>query len=252
MSRTRTLGQWLAISLFILTGACASVGSPASKLQGVKTVGVISAIADELTITPSGLTGIDSADRTVAIASWGLDDVVASRINAVLAPRFQVQNLVYHRETFAHPQSHSALPVVDLLREAPVKALVRTEVLPQGLDAYVVVTKATTRFGSRGHIVSGIGIVDGNTLLARYAVAHALYTIWVIDGHTFEIIGKKSAAPLDNSDIVRLTGPSHKLDPAVLSAADLAANDQVKAIVTDLVTRSLEPTLRDLRMVGQS
>jgi hypothetical protein len=252
MSRTRRLGQWLAVSLLILISACASVGSVPAKLQGAKTVGVISAIADELTITPSGLTGIDSTDRTVSIASWGLDDMVASRINTVLAPRFQVQNLVYQREPFAHSQGHSAVPVVDLLREAPVKALVRTQVLPQGLDIYVVVTKATTRFGSRGHIVSGIGIIDGNTLLARYAEAYALYMIWVIDGHSFEIIDKKSASPLDNSEVIRLTGPSHKIDPALLSADDLAASDQVRATVTDLVTRSLEATLRDLRLAGQT
>jgi hypothetical protein len=251
MSRTRRLGQWLTVALSILTGACASVGSVPAKLQGVKTVGVISAIADELTITPSGLTGIDAADRTIPIASWGLDDMVASRINTVLAPRFQMQNLVYQRETFAHPQAHSAVPVVDLLREAPVKALVRTEVLPRGLDAYVVVTKATTRFGSRGHIVSGVGIIDGNTLLTRYAEVYALYMIWVIDGHSFELIDKKSASPLDNSEVIRLTGPSRKIDPALL-AGDLATSDQVRAAVTDLVTRSLEATLRDLRLVGQT
>ena len=143
------------------------------------------------------------------------------------------------------------LPVIDRLREAPVKALVRTEVSPQGLDAYVVVTKASSRYGSRGHIVSGLGIVDGSTVLTRYAEVYSLYTIWIIDGHSFEVIDKKSASPLDNSDIIRLTGPSHQLDPAVLSMVDLAASDQVKAAFTDLVTRSLEATLRDLRLVGQ-
>jgi hypothetical protein len=58
--------------------------------------------------------------------------------------------------------------------------------------------------------------------------------------------------PLDNPDIIRLTGPSSKVDPALLSVADLAASDQVKAPVTDLMTRSLEATLRDLRLLGQS
>jgi hypothetical protein len=244
--------QWIAVALLILTGACSSVGSVSTKLQSVKTVGVISAIADEFTLTPAGLTGVASADRTILIGSWGLDDLVVSRVGAVLSPRFQIQNVTYQRATFARPEPASALPVVDRLRETPVKALVRTEVSPQGLDAYVVVTKASSRYGNSGHIVSGLGIVDGRTVLERYAEVYALYTIWVIDGHSFEVIDKKSASPLDNFYVIRLTGPSQKVDPAVLSVADLAASDQVKAAFTDLVTRSLEATLRDLRLVGQS
>jgi hypothetical protein len=250
MSRTNI--QWISAALLILTNACTSFAPVPTKLQGVKTVGVISAIADELTVTSAGLTRFDSADRTVSIVSWGLDDLVVSRVDAVLSPRFQIQNVTYQRATFARRERTSALPVIDLLRRAPVKALVRTEVSPQGLDAYVVITKGSSRYGSRGHLVSGLGIVDVSTVLDRYAEVYALYTIWVIDGHSFEVIEKKSALPLDNSDVIRLTGPSHKVDPTVLSVADLAASDQMKAAVTDLVTRSLEMALRDLRLVGQS
>jgi hypothetical protein len=249
---SRTSIQWIAVALMILTNGCTSVAPVPTKLQGAKTVGVISAIADELTVTSAGLTGFDNADRTVSIGSWGLDDLVASRVGAVLSPRFQIQNVIYQRATFARRERASALPVIDLLRGAPVQALVRTEVSPQGLDVYVVITKGSSHYGSRGHLVSGLGIVDGNTVLARYAEVYALYTIWVIDGHSFEVIDKKSALPLDNSDIIRLTGPSHRVDPALLSLADLAASDEVKAAVTDLMTRSLEVTLRDLRLIGQS
>jgi hypothetical protein len=235
---SRTSIQWIAVALMILTNGCTSVAPVPTKLQGAKTVGVISAIADELTVTSAGLTGFDNADRTVSIGSWGLDDLVASRVGAVLSPRFQIQNVIYQRATFARRERASALPVIDLLRGAPVQALVRTEVSPQGLDVYVVITKGSSHYG--------------NTVLARYAEVYALYTIWVIDGHSFEVIDKKSALPLDNSDIIRLTGPSHRVDPALLSLADLAASDEVKAAVTDLMTRSLEVTLRDLRLIGQS
>jgi hypothetical protein len=42
----------------------------------------------------------------------------------------------------------------------PVKQLVRSEVSPQGLDAYVVITKATSAYGSRGWTVAGLGIIN--------------------------------------------------------------------------------------------
>jgi hypothetical protein len=250
MRRTRI--QWIAVVLLILTNACACVNSVPTKLQGMKTVGVISAIADEFTVTPAGLTRMDSADRTVSIGSWGLDDLVISQVAAALSQRFQIQHVTYAQAAFARRERASALPIIDHLRDAPVKALVRTEVSPQGLDAYVVVTKASSRYGSRGHIVWGLGIIDGSAVLERYAAVYALYTIWVIDGHSLEVIDKKSASPLDDSDIIRLTGPSHAVDPAVLSVADLAASDQVRTAFTALVTLSLEATLRDLRLVGQS
>jgi hypothetical protein len=248
MRRTRI--QRVAVVLLILTNACACVNSVPTSLQGVKSVGVISAIADEFTVTPAGLTRIDSADRRVSIGSWGLDDLVVSQVGAVLSPHFQIQHVTYGQTAFARPKRTSVLPVIDQLRDAPVKALVRTEVSPQGLDAYVVVTKASSRYGSRGHIVSGLGIIDGSAVLEHYAEVYALYTIWVIDGHSFKVIDKKSASPLDNSDIIRLTGPSHGVDPGVLLVADLAANDQVRTAFIALVTLSLEATLRDLRLIG--
>ena len=89
-------------------------------------------------------------------------------------------------------------------------------------------------------------------MLARYAEVYALYTIWVIDGHSFEVIDKKSASPIGNADIVRLSGPSRKVDPALLSSADLAASDQIRTAATELITKSLDMTLRDLRLVGRS
>jgi hypothetical protein len=244
--------HWSAAALLILVSGCASVDLVSTKLQSARTIGIISAIADEFTLTPAGLTGIDSTDRTVAIASWGIDELVVSRIGAALSPRFQIQNVTYQRASFAHHEPASALPLIDRLREVPVKTIVRTEVSPQGLDAYVVVTTASSRYGSRGHIVSGLGVIDDRTVLARYAAIHALYTIWVIDGRSFEVIDKKSASPLDNAEIIRLSGPSRKIDPALLSIADVAASEQIKAALTELLTRSLDVTLRDLRLVGRS
>jgi hypothetical protein len=250
MKRARI--NWIAIALLLLMCGCAVVDPVSTKLQSAKTVGIISAIADEFTLTPAGLAGFNSADRTISITSWGVDDLVVSRISTALSPRFQIQNVTYQRASFAHHEPASALPVLDRLTEVPVKTLVRAEVSPQGLDAYVVVTKASSRYGSRGHLVSGIGVIDDNTVLARYAEVYALYTIWVIDGHSFEVIDKKSASPIGNADVVRLSGPSRKLDPALLSSADLAASDQIRTAATELITKSLDITLRDLRLIGRS
>jgi len=244
--------QPAALLLLLALGACASIGAPSSRLQSIKTVGVVAAVADDFSLTEAGLTGMESGESSVSIEPWGLDDLIVSRLGALLSRRFQVQNLTYRRAAFAQRERNATIAVANLLRDDPFKALLRAEVTPQGLDAYVVVTKATARYGSRGRLVGGVGLIRHSAVFGASATVHALYLIRVVDGHSFDVIDKRSAAPLDNTDLVRLPGPSRMLDASVLPPGnDVVSNEKLKAIVTDLIERSLEPTLQDLRLVGQ-
>jgi hypothetical protein len=243
----RRLGSALAAVLAL--SACTSIEG-ASRLQGIKTIGIISAVGDKFTFTPSGLTGFDNEPRSFPIEAWGIDEQIVAQAISVLSQRFQVQPVTYQRELFFAPERASSIPGVDLVREDPIKELVRSHVSPQGLDAYVVITKATLKYGTRGVPLSGIGLIRHSTLLDSSAIVHALYVIRVIDGHTFRSIDRKSAGPLDSS-IVRLAGPSRALDAAGLPPiSDPLQNESLKATVTDLINRSLEPTLKDLRFTA--
>jgi hypothetical protein len=243
----RWLGSALA-ALLALSG-CASI-EVASRLQGVKTVGIISAIGDKFTFTASGLTGFDNAPRSVSIEAWGIDEQIIAQAISVLGQRFQVQPVTFQRELFFAPERVSSIPGVDLVREDPIKELVRSHVSPQGLDAYVVITKATLKYGTRRVPVSGIGLITHSALFDSSAMVHALYVVRVIDGHTFRNIDKKSADPVDTS-IARLAGPSRAFDAAGLPPiSDPLQNESLKAAVADLVKSSLGPTLRDLRLTA--
>jgi hypothetical protein len=246
----------LALLALLAHSGCASI-QETNRLEGIKTIGIVSAIGDKFTFTPSGLTGFDNAQHSVSIEAWGIDEQIVARATSVLGQRFQVQTLSYPREPFAAPERTSVIPAVDLLRENPFKRedpfkeKIRSHVSPQGLDAYVVITKATLKFGTRGVPVSGIGLIKHTTLLDSSAIVHALYVIRVVDGHTFRTIDTKSAAPVDNSGIVKLTGPSRPFDAAGLPPiSDPLENESLKAAVADLINRSLEPTLRDLRLTA--
>jgi hypothetical protein len=238
----------LALLALLALSGCTSLQG-ASPLQGIKTVGIISAIGDNFTLTQSGLTGLDNAPRSFSIEAWGIDQQIVARAAAVLGQRFEVQAVTYPRELFLPPEHVSTIPGADLVREDPFKELVRSHVLPQGLDAYVVITKATVKYGTRGVPLSGIGLVRHSTLLDSSAIVHALYVIRVVDGHSFRTIDKKSAAPVNNSSVIRLAGPSRMIDAAGLpTMSDPLQNDALEAAVLDLINRSLEPTLRDLRL----
>lgn len=245
------LPRHAAALALLLCSACTAIGTAQPKLHDFKTVGIVSAIGDTLTLTSAGLTGFKNEEQALSIEPWGLDNIVISRITASLTRHYQVQPVTYERTAFAAAYKRdNPLPVANLLRENPIKDLVRKQVSPQGLDAYVVVTKATSAFGTRGRKVAGIGLIKYTELLASYVELYALYRISIIDGHDFKMIGERAASPLDNKENVRMEGPSRLVDPALLPTANGAAdNDQLRAAVTELIERSLPVTLEGLRLV---
>ena len=235
----------LAVSL----SACAMFETRETKLQAVKTVGIISAVGDEMNFARIGLTGPNNANRSFPIGPWGLDDLIVQQATAALTGRFQVQPLSYQRTAFAAIKDSPAAPV-NLVRGDPFKKLLKTEVTPKGLDAYIVIIKAKSNFGGGARKVEGIGFVSYGTLLASYSEIHVLYEIRVYDGKTFDVIEKMAAPPLDNGATVELTGPSRLVDDSFSPSAggDPARNENLHGAITDLIARSLSSTLSDMHL----
>jgi hypothetical protein len=245
---------WSAVVLLLLgCGACTAIGTEAPKPQEFKTVGVISAVGNTLTITEAGLTGPGDGKRVYSIESWGIDDLIVSRAGALLSRRFQVRPVIYKRAAFAAIERNNPIVVVNLLRRDKIKDLVRSEAALQGLDAYVVITKGMSIYGNGGRSIEGVGIIHHSALLNSYNQIHALYVVRVIDGHTFNMVNKWSAAPLDATEIATLQGPSQTVDDDFLPAGvKPAENEKLRATVIDLIERSLPATLENLRLFDPS
>ena len=232
----------MAILLVLSSGAQAWFETRDEKLRSVKTIGIVSAIGDQFTLAKAGLTGLDNSSRSVSIASWGLDDLIVQRVADALSNRFKVQPVTYPRATFATVQE-SVITAVNLVRSDPFKKLVQTEISPQGLDAYIVITKAKSNFGGNRK-VEGVGLITYSTVLESFSVLHALYEIRVVDGRTFDVIEKLAAGPTDGASSVRLAGPSLAID-AIFDEPD----DRLRRAVVDLLSRSLPNTLSDLHLL---
>src|SRR5882672_5117225 len=213
MYRSSRLLNFATILLVALSAsACAMFQTGETKLQAVKTVGIISAVGGEMNFARAGLTGLNNnPSQSFPIGSWGLDDLIVQQATTALNGRFQVQPVSYNRSAFAAIKD-SPVAAVNLVRGDPFKKLVQTEVSPQGLDAYIVITKAKSNFGGGGRKVEGIGFITYGTLLASYNPIHALYEIRVFDGTSFVVIEKKGAPPMDDSGTMNLTGPSQLAD----------------------------------------
>jgi len=238
---------FVAVVLAVSLGACGTFVTRDTRLQAVKTVGIISAIGDEMSVARAGLTGLNNTNRSLSIEAWGLDDLVVQQAATALSVRFNVQPVSYRRAAFA-AITDSPIRPMNLVRGDPFNKLVQTEVSPQGLDAYVVITKARSSVGS-GRYVEGIGLIEYRTLLASHNQLHALYEIRVFEGKTFKVIEKRAAQPLDNPEGLKLAGPSRTVDEAIAPGKDDAAqNERLRAAVADLLARSLATTLGDMHL----
>src|SRR5258706_2905540 len=236
------------VVLAVSIGACGMFETRETKLQTIKRVGIISAVDDEITVARAGLTGLDTSSQSFPIGSWGLDDLIVQQATAALSGRFQVQPVSYQRAAFAAIKDSPVAPV-NLIRSDPFKKLVQTEVSPQGLDAYIVITKTKSNFGGGGRKVEGIGFITYGTLLASYNQIHVLYEIRVFDGKTFDVIAQRAAPPLDNVETIRLAGPSRIIDENFsLGSGNPAQNEKLHGAITDLIARSLSSTLSDMHL----
>jgi hypothetical protein len=241
---------WVSLAAVVLAvnvGACAMFATRETKLQAVKTVGIVSAIGDEMTFARGGLTGLSSHSQNFPIGSWGLDDQIVKQVTAALNGRFQV--VTYSREAYAEAGKESVITPVNVIRADPFKKLVQTEVSPQGLDAYIVITKAKSNFGGVGRKVEGIGFLTYGTMLKSYSQIHVLFEIRVFDGKTFDVIEKMAAPPLDDGGAVRIAGPSRMIDEGFSpSDGNPAQNEKLHGAITELVARSLSTTLSDMHL----
>jgi hypothetical protein len=251
----RGLDALVASSLAMIASGCASMDQSAARMQAIKSMGIISAIGDDFTMTGTGLTTSAAVGRHASIEAWGIDDAIVARIGAQLGQHFLVQPVTYPRAAFAARDEVSPFTAAKLTsgRDNRIADLVRGQVSPQGLDAYVVVTKATSAYGSRGRSVAGIGVLRHVAVFGSSAQLHALYMITVVDGHAFKVIDRKTALPSGSTELFRLAGPSRDVDDDLLSAVqNPGTNDQLKAATIDLIDRSLGKTLQDLRLIDRS
>ncbi|MGL9616449.1 hypothetical protein QRQ56_00485 [Bradyrhizobium sp. U531] len=228
----------------VALGAAAAFETRASRLQAINTVGIVSAIGEEMSLTQAGLTALGNTGQSLSISAWGLDDIIVQQATRLLSGRFRVQPVTYRRAAFAAIRDSAVAPV-NLLRSDPFKELVRSDVTPQGLDAYVVITRARSKLGN-GRNVEGVGLAEYRTLLADYGLVHALYEVRIVDGKTFDVIEKRAAAPLDNTGTVRIAGPSGPVDETL---GGTASSERLRAAITDLIARSLPVTLGDMHLI---
>jgi hypothetical protein len=229
--------------VLLLATLGAGLGAP-PKPSGLPKLGVISAIGDKFYARKTGLGFLGNDFKEMAIAAWGIDEMMTAKIRAALSPRFDVRPVTYKRAVFAAFPDRSGFLAQNFRPE------VVREVSPQGLDAYLVVVKSERSNGGSRPLFQGLGSTEGNTDVDPIMFVHAYYNIYLVDGRDFQIKSQAgSHIPRPFNPFVRefMSSPARKVDasmwPTSLNAAE---HQKLKGVVVELIDQSLPPTLEKL------
>ena len=170
------------------------VAAPAAAQRG-PCIGVIPHLRDRFAVQTIGLTAFGNDLKEVPIESWALDDLVVARVRAAAGARFAARRIAYPAnafEPFDNPPSR-------LFRNASkdLKGDVQAIAATGGCERYVVVIEGVGQWVGTNQLLEGIGMVNRGT----YTYLFADTTLFVFDGHTFDVL-KTGAGALDKEKIV--------------------------------------------------
>lgn len=236
----------LAILVLLALGGCVAQSVPSAKVSTIRTVGIISALGDRLTVQRLGITVFDANVEHGEMTGWGLDDFVIDTAKKQLVGRYDVRPVTYDKADF--DTSHFYFPEVPGLRgdkSRPIGEVLRTGVSPQGLDAYVIIVRTGDHWANTSQHFDGVGLLHG---AFDSVIAFACYSVIVVDGHDFKVIASIGARMPDWEPFDLFMSPHDKVPETMWAEkfADLTAAQkrQITGAIEDLVARSLPDTLR--------
>jgi len=231
--------------LLLIVSACVGV---VPKTEGIRTIGIVSAIGDKFYLRKVGITVFGNDSKETPIDSWGIDDMMTAKIRTALTPRFDVRPVTYRRGVFAAFPDRTGF-IAQYFRPE----LVRTEVSPQGLDAYIVVLKSERQYGQTNQLLQGLGIVEGSggVLFEPNVYLHAYFSIALVDGHDFARKGETFSVIPGQHQFGDLMGsPYRKVDTSWWPASpDPASNQRLKGAIVELIDQSLPAALQTMQLV---
>lgn len=242
----RRLFTLLQLGLLLLY---AGVG-PARSADDIKTIGVISAIGDRFELQKVGVTILGNELKEIPIESWKIDEFVVARLRAMLGSRYTVRPVVYQKAPFARHWSSSIYGGCQDC--GAVGDVVHDQMSKQNLDAYVVVLTTSHAIEGTKLMTSGLGVIEspGSTLFNRPLLAHANYSISLVDGHRFASRTTTIASPsVDLPNDMPTNYPSREVDRALWpSSPDAARNAKLISVLKDVIDKTLLSGLLNLQL----
>jgi hypothetical protein len=233
--------------------ACAAQPIAPGKLTGIRTVGIVSLVGDEVEFKNVGFTVFGNTFKKIKLPELRLDDFIVERLTKLLAGRYEIRQVTYDPKSFPQDVIWDRSDPGPLSDAKPGGEVIRSHVSPRGLDAYIAVVKYATGIAMSNQAVEGVGIFRGSGLFSSDVWAHALYQVVVYDGKSYEPIGAMLAQMPGLGFAPAIHGPSKEVDETYWSDSPDSLSAEQKELLRkafeDLIDRSLSETLRRLKLL---
>ena len=231
----------VGLCLFVLP----PVGAQAQPASAPKTVGLISAMTDLMTVTTLARNAISDQERRFPIESWKISDRVAKAAAAQLGKGFKVQRIPVPAGAFLSLGNPGFFaPSFDNNYARLVQAIAGS----QKADFYLAITPGYSRIGNADRIARGLGVIKSETLLTQKDVVYCLVLYRVFDAQ-FQMVRSEGALLGKASRTETIAGPSLSLEgkERLPPEAYVVANDnRTRELLVDLLDKDLAATLPKL------
>lgn len=245
----RVLSAFFAF-VFLVPGQSANAqDSPHEKYPNIRTIGIISAIGDYLTIAKREF--MLDTDTAIPIEAWRLDEIATEELSALLNADFIVKKVIYNRGDFSKRDRRwwgSS--------ETSVRKAIAAFGADNGIDAYLLVWKnISPPFGARQVprlLQRGVGISISNPVIGAIEnFEFARFKIELIDAKTNRTIVEEIAR-IPAIGLTSVTDPHFPIDDTLLPDKAGSFNDDqlddIRADITKLVRLSLRQTIREMSL----
>jgi hypothetical protein len=237
-----------AVFAFVLAAMQAGVcGARDSDLARIKTIGIVSAMGDQLELANVGSTVFGNKRGTADIADWKLDEEVAATVGRVLTGRYETVVIGGFDKSRFRPTGPGFFGA-QIDEEDETRALAQRAGAP-AVDAYLLIYPLfnVNPISLNNQWLTGPGLYRESRREAIYALGVAT----LIDARTFDAIGSKwLCLPTDD----RETGsdlPYRRVEgliPETYEAMTPEQRQKAEAIMKEVLRESVEHTLSRLKL----
>ncbi|MET0652285.1 MAG: hypothetical protein ABWY63_07180 [Hyphomicrobiaceae bacterium] len=236
-----------AIALVCLLTASAAIAQPGppKKSDGRRTIGVISAMGEKFSVQKIGIMVFGNDLQEASISSWGIDDLVASKIGSLLGKQFNVTRIAAPKAAFDSIEQPGGL-FRD--REEEQREIVRKITAAHKNDLYIVVTRGGSPYSNTNQVLTGLGILEaGAPIYSDNVYLFALSVITVYDGRTFKLIKRQAGSIGQSTFLTVVKGPHQKVDKSWWAAApQVAQSEKLRNATRALVEQSIAQTVPEI------
>lgn len=233
----------------LAAGGCQTDGlqnQPQASVSG--SVCVASAIGHRFDVQTIGITIFGNSLQSTPIDSWGIDDLAASKVAALL-PGMTVRRMYLSRPALLAYETRQAGDIFTRNRNAEFMTALRAAALTvPKCNFYLAIVRYRGQDAGTNQIISGLGVVKHDATIVSRTTVFAVITPMLYDSNFNNIRMPFSASDFGNAMAAGLSGasPNHQeIDNANWPSTPQAAvqnavlRDTTKMLIDRILTRTV-------------